>query len=61
MISFFISKIKPYVFSFTQMQGQEGDKVINIRSLAGLILKNNIRLFYARFPEPVKDYIKRYG
>lgn len=42
------------------MPSQEGDRVNNTRSLAGLILKNNIRVFYAKFPPEIRNYIKKY-
>lgn len=41
------------------MQSHDGDRANNTRSLAGLILKNNIRIFYNRFPQPIREYIKR--
>eukprot|EP00123_Amoebidium_parasiticum_P014138 comp22354_c0_seq1/m.33276 comp22354_c0_seq1/g.33276 ORF comp22354_c0_seq1/g.33276 comp22354_c0_seq1/m.33276 type:complete len:901 (-) comp22354_c0_seq1:815-3517(-) len=42
------------IFILTQQREQE----VATRSLAGLILKNNVRMYYSNFPSQVADFIK---
>ena len=39
---------------FTQLKSEDEPT----RAIAGLILKNNVKLYYANFPDDIKSYIK---
>lgn len=42
------------VFVFTQLKGQDEPT----RAIAGLILKNNVKLHYDGFPDEIKAFVK---
>lgn len=43
------------IFVFTKLKSENEPT----RAIAGLILKNNVKLYYAGFPEEIKTFIKR--